>query len=291
MTYKSKLLITRFTHGSGGKFLSTVLQTSSKIDHWDSTLENYKSTELFYDLCVYYTKRSFVQNPKLHLQHEPMVPYDTSLYSSTYNRGYDLTIDKFINHARDINDQRFLLAWQSNKIVNLIMNKPDLPIFCHNSCVVTILTESQQEINWLHHTLWNKHFLEQDQEILYLPNHPEYCNFKSLATILTWKNSYKFPAENKKQIIMDHVINNSICHAYTDRNNFKSSDQGTGICNVFIPLACFFDSDWFLEEIKKVFEQLDLGVMESYMIRSMHQIWLANQINPVECSDILHALN
>jgi hypothetical protein len=37
---QNNFLVVRFTHGSGGKFLSTVLQTSAQIDHWSGILES-----------------------------------------------------------------------------------------------------------------------------------------------------------------------------------------------------------------------------------------------------------
>ena len=47
-----KILVTRFTHGAGGKFLSTVLQTANNVDHWNRIIESYKNHPLFTELVI-----------------------------------------------------------------------------------------------------------------------------------------------------------------------------------------------------------------------------------------------
>ena len=39
----NNLIITRFTQGSAGKFLSTVLQTNKYVDHWSSVVHCFES--------------------------------------------------------------------------------------------------------------------------------------------------------------------------------------------------------------------------------------------------------
>ena len=57
-----KFIITRFTHGSAGKFLSTVLQTSN----WSAVVQAQKNTELIEPVTLEYVDRSF---PKDHSQY------------------------------------------------------------------------------------------------------------------------------------------------------------------------------------------------------------------------------
>jgi hypothetical protein len=44
---KLPFILTRFTHGSAGKFLSTVLQTSDQIEYWSVIVQSQKDTNLF----------------------------------------------------------------------------------------------------------------------------------------------------------------------------------------------------------------------------------------------------
>lgn len=274
-----KFLITRFTHGAGGKFLSSVLQTSTNVDHWNNIIESYKNHHLFTKLVIAYTEQSFPKESKFHMQKEPIAPYNTDLYSSSYSRGNDITLTQFIDHAFIVNDTALINAAEQNRYVNLIMNKPFLPVFCYNSQVVTITTESEQELNWLYRTLWAKHFLEENNSVHYLPDHPLYCNFKNLPTILKYNNPCTFPLSEKNQLIQEKIINNHTCEYYKNQNNFSAIDRDYGVENIFIPLASFFNFDEFLDRITEIFLQFNLGQPKVDLIQQIHTIWLARQIS------------
>lgn len=273
-----KFIITRFTHGAGGKFLSTILQTSKNVDHWNSIVESYKNHELCQELTCNYAERSFPVDSSLHLQNEPMVPYNTDLYSSTYERGIDTTLLQFVEHARAVNDLLFLNAVEQGKFINLIMNKPFLPKFCHGSKTVTVLVETKKELDWLHRTLWAKHYREQENYIYYLPDHPQYCNFKNLPTVLKFNNPYQFPIEQKEKIIQEKIVHSEICQYYQNQDNFFAIDQDYGIDNIFIPLGCFFDFDSFFKHIDQIFIEFDLGKPNVELIKKVHAIWVSRQV-------------
>lgn len=278
MSKNPKFLITRFTHGAGGKFLSSVLQTSKNVDHWNSIIESYKNHCLFTKLVVSYTEQSFPEEPKFHMQKEPIAPYNTDLYSSSYSRGANLTLEEFVDHAHDVGDTKFIHAVEQNKCVNLIMNKPFLPAFCHGSQVVTVTTESASELNWLHRTLWSKHFLEENNNIHYLPDHPLYCNFKNLPTILKYNNPCTFLLSEKNQLIQEKIINNHTCEYYKNRNNFSAIDRDYRVENIFISLESFFNFNEFLARITEIFSQFNLGQPNVNLIQQIHTIWLARQL-------------
>jgi hypothetical protein len=63
----NNLIITRFTQGSAGKFLSTVLQTNKYVDHWSSVVQHQfdKTLELnnmFVDLENFFNVDRFVNS-------------------------------------------------------------------------------------------------------------------------------------------------------------------------------------------------------------------------------------
>jgi|LakMenEpi03Aug12_release.lakeMendotaPanAssembly.Ray.scaffolds.fasta_scaffold324029_2 hypothetical protein len=268
-----KFLITRFPHGAGGKFLSTILQTSIDVDHWNHVIENHKNHKLFYDLNLAYVNRSFSANPAEHMQKEPIAPYDTSLFSSTYNRGNDVTKKEILDHARAINDHFLLDACIQEKYINLVINKPNFPKFCENSPAITITTESDSEINWLRTTLWNKHFLEDQENIYYLPEHPMYCSFKSLPKILEYNNKSVFSSADKEKIINEKIINNQMLQFYQNKQNFLESEN-----NYFIPLSSFFNVNDFSAHIEHIFNKFNLRGLDLQLINDLHKIWLSRQI-------------
>jgi hypothetical protein len=275
---KPKFIITRFTHGSAGKFLSTVLQTSDKIEHWSVVVQAQKNTELIKPVTLEYVNRSFPKNHSQHLRAEPMVPYNTDLYSVGYPRGNDVTLDQYVNYAQKKNDIRLFNCADQNFLVNLIFNKPILPMFCQHSRAVTITVTTDKEKQWLFNTLWSKHFLEIKNKIYYIPSDPEYCNFQSLPTVLRFNNQYCFPLEQKEQLYQKYVVNNYTNDYYFKPERFAEIDDANSINNVFIKLADILNTDRFNSAILTIFSQLGLENPNISLISQMHKIWLSRQI-------------
>lgn len=274
-----KFILTRFTHGSAGKFLSSVLQTSDIIDHWSATIQRYKHTELFESLVVEYVRRSFPLNHSQHLMSEPMVPYNIDLYSTGFSRGNDLTLTRYLEHADKKQDVRLFRAVDNNLIMNLVFNKPQVPIFCHGSDVVTITVTTKQEQEWLYKTLWSKHFLEIDETIRYLPSDPYYCNYNSLVPVLTFNNPYLFTKQDKDKLYEKYVINNHTNPWYFDPDQFEVFDLDHKLNNLFVRLDEILSVDKFLNAVKRIFNKFHLGDPDLLLIEQMHQIWVSRQIH------------
>ena len=269
-------LITRFTHGSAGKFLSTVLQTSSKVDHWSAIVQaNKNNPQLLTPILEEYMRRSFPQDHTMHLRSEPMVPYDVSLYSAGYPRGNDITLDQYVKNAQDVNDFRLLSCIQNDLIPNIIFHKPQLPMFCSGSNVVTITVTSNKEKEWLYKTLWSKQFLETADEISCLISDPAYCNFSSLPTVVKFNNTYKFPFSKKAELYEKYVVNNHANFYYFDPDKFSTIDSNFN--NIFMALDDILIEQRFLEKIEDLFQQLNLGTADIGIIKRMHQIWIFRQ--------------
>lgn len=269
-------LITRFTHGSAGKFLSTVLQTSNKVDHWSTIVQaNKNNTKLLKPILQEYMHRSFPSDHRLHLKMEPMVPYDVSLYSTGYPRGNDVTLDQYLQNSRDTNDVRFQLCTQNNLLANLVFHKPQLPLFCNGNKVVTITVTSNKEKEWLYKTLWSKQFLETDTEIRYIPSDPSHCSFSSLPIVLNFNNEYKFDVSRKDELYEKYVVNDHTNPYYFNPDKFLEIDSE--VDNIFISLNDILIEKNFLQSIKNVFRNFDLGPADIDMIKSMHEIWISKQ--------------
>ena len=269
----NNLLITRFTHGSAGKFFSTVLQTSLYVDHWNPIIQEEKQGKFHTDLTLEYVRRSFPADHNTHLANEPMVPYPTHLYSTGYPRGNDVTSDQYFSEANARLDKCLL----DNLLANIVFHKPNIPEFCRGSKTVTILTRTAQELTWLHKTLWSKQFIEQDDQIIYSPASPEHCSFSSLKTILEYQPEFRF-ALNEKQILMDkYVVNDHTAPWYKDPNCFKEHDLALELNNYFVDLRNFFDTNTFINMAQETFAYFDLGALDVPLVSEMHKIWWSRQ--------------
>jgi len=271
------LLITRFTHGSAGKFLSTVLQTSERVDHWDLFVQQCKEdNNFFHDVTVEYCKRKFPQDHSLHILNEPMVPYCTDLYSTSYPRGNNVTMEQYASQV----DYRTSLSVEKNIITNLIFNKPQLPLFCQNQKVVTILVTTEQEIEWLRNTLWSKHFITKKDKIIYTPSHLDYCSLQSIPKLLNYSAISEFNVEDKQKIYNKYVVENHTLEWYLNKNNFVEFDNKNNLNNFFINLHDFFNTSSFIKAIYEVFNHFNLGKIDKFLIEKMHKLWWDRQHQP-----------
>lgn len=271
-------LITRFTHGSAGKFLSSILQTSIKIDHWSNIIQqNKNNSELIESLLIEYTRRSFPTDHSKHIISEPMVPYNVDLYSAGYSRGNDVSLDHYLKNMYEKNDARLLECLRSNLIPNIVFHKPDIPLFCNNSKVVTITVTSDKEKEWLYKSLWSKQFIEFENEIRHAPSDPEYCNFNSIVQVLTYGNRYKFPKLMKDTLYQDYVINDHTNNWYFDPDKFQQFDIDHNLDNMFISLDEILNKDKFLYAIERIFDHFDLKQPNLVLVEKLHKIWISNQ--------------
>ena len=248
------------------------------MDHWSTVLQNHKNHSIFCDLIKHYFDRSFPHDHSLALRSEPHCPYCTDLYSSSYPRGNDVTLEQFLSHAHLVNDVRFLQSWQNKRLVNLIFNKPEIPRFCDNSVAITVTIESEAEQRWVYQTLWQKHWIELEGELIYAPHDPEYCHMYSLPQVLKFNNRSRYSTAEKSRLQNEFVLQNHTRHWYLDHNKFMEHDKACGLKNIFFPLRVFFDRDRFIDTIEHTFREFALDPPDLDLIDVMRSIWTARQI-------------
>lgn len=271
-------LVVRFTHGSGGKFLSSVIQASETVDHWSTVLQNHKRHEIFPRLVGHYFQRSFPADHSLALRSEPHSPYCTDLYSSSYPRGAEVELDQYWSRATAVNDVRFLNSRAHGRLVNLIFNRPELPRFCKRSPTITVTIESESEQQWVCQTLWQKHWIQNHRELIYAPDDPDYCHATRLADVLKYNNPSRYPVSEKDYLMDKFVLNNPTRPWYLDHQMFGQHDDALELDNVFIPLSSFFHRDYFIDHIKNIMIRFDLDPVCTDLLDRMRKIWTANQI-------------
>jgi len=267
----SNLLITRFPSGSGGNFISTVLQTSMKIDHWNSVIQTQKELQKFVEeTTLIYCERSFPVDHARHMVSEPMMPYSNELYSSTFDRGNDVTADQYWSQK----DSRLISCVEKNLTANLIFHKNPLPKFCDGAKVLTVLVTSEDEKNWLDKTLYSKHFIEIGDRIIYTPRSLDHCSLKAVPKLLEYNAQCEYPLAKKDEIFTEMVKNNTTNLQYTNPENFDNKNYQ----NIFFHQEYLLDRQKFLDQMSLVFEEFNLGTLDTSLVRKMHNIWLDRQI-------------
>jgi hypothetical protein len=114
--------------------------------------------------------------------------------------------------------------------------------------------------------------LEDQGKIYYLPEHPEYCSFKSLPKVLEYQNNSVFLSADKEKIIKEKIIDSPILCFYQNKKNFLESEN-----NYFIPLASFFNVDEFLSHIIQIFDKFNLSGLNLQLVKDLHKIWISRQ--------------
>jgi hypothetical protein len=268
-----KLFITRFTPGAGGRLLSTVLQTSDDICHWSEVAQQAKGTSVFYDVMMEYIRRGFPTNPKYHVMHEPTAPYNTELYSASFDRGNDISMDNLVDHASAVGDNRLLALIGSDMMCNLVFHKSSLPPCCKNANAVTILVNDDDR-QWLANALWYKHFYVDGMDrIHHIPYDPSYCNIESLPQVLAYKNKYEYAVSDQEDVYQRYILDNHTTDAYLDKENFRLGDRELGLKNHFIQLSDFFDTSVFVKSVGGIFEECGLTGFNEKLICDIHELW------------------
>lgn len=269
-----KFVITRFGHGSGGKFVSTVLQTHPNIQHWSNWLQAAKSTGIFPELLQIYARRSFPKNHLYHLRAEPMAPYDTSLWSSTYNRGQQLEMSDLLCYYQNKPDQYLSQGIEKKLWINFIFNKINLPKFCNQAFVVTLMIDSTRALDWAQRSLWSKHFVELSNKIIYCPNHPLYCPESSIATVLQYKNQCEFDVSQKSYLMEKYILKNPLLADFTNQEKLITN-QPNHYC---IPISALFDSSSLVNHMQTIATQLQWQKFDATLILDIHKNWMQAQL-------------
>ena len=267
----SNLIITRFPNGAGGKFISTVLQTSMKVDHWSTVIQTQKDLQKFVEeTTLVYCDRSFPKDHNKHIISEPMVPYSTDLYSTSFDRGNNVTKEEYWSQR----DSRLISCVEKKLTANLLFHKSTLPKFCDGAKVLTVLVTSEHEKSWLDKTMYSKHFIETEDSIIYAPGSLDYCSLEAVPKLLEYKPQYIFPLAEKEKIFKQMVKNNAVKPPYTDQKKFDNKKYH----NVFFDLNYLLDRQKFIDKMSMVFEEFNLGTFNKSLVSKMHNIWLERQI-------------
>ena len=265
-----KIIVTRFPHGAAGKFLSTVLQTSEHVDHWSSLVQHQKTIKKYVkETTLAYCHRAFPGNHTLHMLNEPMVPYCTDLYSITFDRGHDVTAEQYWQQP----DIRLQECQEQNRYANLIFNKPNLPLFCNDAKVLTVLLTTEQEQNWVYRALWSKHFIETDNEIIYAPSSPDHCHLSTFPKLVHYKPKYRFDLSERKELYNREVVNNQTILNYKEPHDLFNNN----VNNIFFNISDLFDVELFISAMEKVFNKFELGMLDCDLVSSMYQLWWSRQ--------------
>lgn len=224
-------------------------------------------------LARVHAQRSFPKKHDFHLRAEPIAPYDTSLWSSTYDRGHDLELTDLQEYYQLNPDPYLEDGIRRDLYINIIFNKIQLPKFCAGSFTVTLVIDGIRSLDWAQRSLWHKHFIELDDKIIYCPNHPLYCPEASIPTVSRYQNQCEFDIDQKSQLMERYIYQNPAWQQFTDIA--KSNDDS----NYFLPISALFNLDQLVQHFTNIAQILNWSDFDCQILSTVQKSWMDSQLS------------
>jgi hypothetical protein len=249
------LLFVRYAPGAAGNFLISLLQTSNKLAHWSTEVENSKNTPDFENTFKQWFSHCFQPDLENHLKFEPHHPYQLDFFSSKHPRGDDIDCESFVDLLKQRNDQLFLNNIKHNKLTTMRLNKTNIPLFGYGSSVVNVIVDPAAK-KWFFRTRFVKLFGQNSSQWISKENHPEFLSAKYKKIV--FQNQYEF-AVSKFTFLKDFVIGDPAIQCFFDSIDLTADSSNNNCSQYFINLTTLLNRDQLLKEVVVLFEQLNLG--------------------------------
>lgn len=256
-----KFLIVRFAPGSGGKFLSTLLQCSESVHAWDEQLV-FAKQENNTDKILQYFNEKFTENFQIWQKNEPEVPYQTDFVSNRFSRGDDITFDQA--QGLLINDSKYLHDLESDGQIVLILNKSQIPAWIQGRAkVVNIVIDSKAGKKWFYRARFAKQFLRVSKNSYIIKQeHENFCSPKR-AKLAAQFNNEKIFNGSWFAFAKKYLINESVGKMFASKQSIVSHPTNATVENFFFDFSAYLDCDTFLEQFQRLCNQIDITQVPS----------------------------
>lgn len=153
--YLPKYLVIRFAPGAAGNMLSSLLQCSPEVAHWDQSQQETKPKNQWLD----YFQQVFPTEIDKWMYHEPIgrLQWGTrNIFSAKYPRGNDLSVTEFLKLEQIHCNVYYHQQKSMRKYLPVFWHKPNLPSYFENSRAILIRLDSSSR-RWFDHAVYHKH--------------------------------------------------------------------------------------------------------------------------------------
>ena len=151
-----KFLVIRFAPGSGANFLTSVLQCSPEVGHWQEHLEHNKPA---IDWLAYF-KQCFQPDFDCWLQKEPIANQHLGtreIFSAWYDRGDRLTVNEFLTLEQQHCSEFYFELKRKGVFIPIYWHKDIFPSYFQNASFIDILLD-HASLKWFDRSLYRKHY-------------------------------------------------------------------------------------------------------------------------------------
>lgn len=260
-----KFLMVQFAPGGAGKFLSSLLMSSTSLAHFDPTVQMAKSV----DNCINYIRNHFTSDIDKWILQEPnhVAAWNLHFISSKYSRGDDLTPDQFVKLAETNASDHFCQSVNADKIIPSIWHKINTPAFFNDAMFVTVILD-KSSLKWYHRSIWYKLFGSKNGKIHLKANDPE-LNPPMRAYFEKYKNPI-YSDEPFYSFVKNNIVNNQFKSKFMTTDSFINHKQ-----HAFINLSELLDTEMCIKMIDRVCRQFNLDPVPTDIIRQGHKHWMS----------------
>lgn len=251
-----KFLVVRFAPGSGGKFLSILLQCSNSVHAWDDILTQAKQ-ENNNNKILDYVASKFTTDFTIWQKLEPEVPYQTDFVSNRFPRGDDITFEdanKLLS-----TDIKYQCDYNNSGFISLILNKSQVPSWLQDRAIfVNILIDTPESKKWFYRSRFAKQFIRINKNSYIIKqDHEDYCSPK--RSILASKfNNEKIFHGSWYSFAKKYLIGDAVGRMFTQTETILEHPSNKKVKNLFFNLSCYFNADKFFEEFQNLCNQIGI---------------------------------
>lgn len=229
MTGAPKFFVVRFAPGSAGNMISSLLQCSPEIAHWNPRQQRLKPHNSWID----YFKKVFPTDPHKWVYHEPVGQLfwgTREIFSAKYPRGNDIDIPRYLELEQQHCTEYYHEQKNADRYLPIFWHKKFMPEYFARSRSLVIKLDSSC-LRWYDHAVYNKHYLITEStkkhiKVRSLQNRPEvipktfhdpvdfetiWPNFRTFVREVIYQNPYRAQYQHMDQIghwsIPTHVVN------------------------------------------------------------------------------------
>jgi hypothetical protein len=250
----SKFIIVRFAPGSGGKFISSLLQLSSDVNAWETDLESIKKPTTQPEIYLDFIRSKFTKNFINWLKTEPEVPYEMNWVSNRFTRGDDVAFSQAMEYLQD--DHDFQKHYHNGKKIVLILNKSRIPDWLpNNSHIINLHIDSNWASKWVHRARLYKQFLKNDRgNWIIKQDHPDYCSDKRSELAKQFQNKTEFHGTTY-QFLKNYIVKDDLTMLFHTPEKIIKDPSNKRHRQVFLKLSSFMTSVKLKSQLEKVFSE------------------------------------
>lgn len=262
-----RFLVTRYANGSAGKFFLTLMMSSRSVAHFDSDVEQNKTSIACYD----YVRSHFVKETSQWLKYEPKHSDAWNLHqvSTNYARGDELTSSEFLKISKNDATQHFWNSVASKKLVPFAWHKSSVPDFFKYSKFITIIIDPDA-VKWFHRARWYKQYGLINNAIHVKEQDPSY-NSPKLKSYYDQFGAKYLINQSPYSFIKENIINDPKKKLFQDTNAFINQP----VDQTFVNLSDILHIDRCIKKVIQICNKFNIDLIPEKLIVDSHAHWLS----------------